>query len=543
MNRHLLTFVFLVVALLAKADTARLLERLDSTLARRDALIEEKELKIAHLGRLAAREQNPDMMLRILHDIYDEYHVYRFDSAMVYVNKGLQLAQRQGNTYYETLFMLNRSEQLALGGLYSEAIRSLADIDSAAIDAQLRFRYLFTHFTLYAYWSDYCNDDVYAPQYRATADAYLRRAISYVDPQDPLCDYYLGEYATYVDHDSQEARRHYQRLLDRVPESARAYAMSCFALAGNYLASGDEQRYAEYLIRASLSDAESSTMENLALQTLAVYLFQHDETQISRAQRYIQTSMNDALCYNNRLRIIEISQVLPTIVNAFQDKVTAQNRSLRFSVGFISLLLVGLLLAAYFVYRQNLKLTARRRELSAMNGRLSALNDQLSTLNDQLVETNRRREGLASIYIDLCAKYIDRLGKYQTLVKRKIRANQVQELLSTISSTRISEEDAQTFLGRFDKAFLELYPTFVDELGCLLRPECRVQLKSTGAMTTELRMLALMRLGVKNTTDIAGLLFHSPQTIYNARSAMRAKAIDKDTFDDDVLRLCSVIQT
>ena len=150
---------------------------------------------------------------------------------------------------------------------------------------------------------------------------------------------------------------------------------------------------------------------------------------------------------------------------------------------------------------------------------------------------------MASIYIDLCAKYIDKLGKYQTLVKRKIKANQAQELLQTISSARISEEDAATFLTRFDKAFLDLYPTFVQEFNALLQPDARIQQKTPHTLTTELRTFALIRLGVKNTADIAGLLFLSIQTIYNCRSVIKNKAINKESFDDDVQKLCTIIHS
>jgi hypothetical protein len=265
--------------------------------------------------------------------------------------------------------------------------------------------------------------------------------------------------------------------------------------------------------------------------------------------------MEDAKFYGNRLRILEISRILPQIMTAYQATVEKQNRNLRYSVIFISLLVVGLLFTAYFILQQNRKLTARKKTLAKTNQQLhdlnqqladsnlhqSELNDQLQELNQRLVDTNKRREGLASIYIDLCAKYIDKLGKYQTLVKRKIKANQTQDLLQTISSARISEEDAATFLTRFDKAFIELYPTFVEEFNALLTEDGRIQQKSPTTLTTEQRTFALIRLGVKNTADIAGLLFLSPQTIYNCRSVTKNKAINKDTFEDDVLKLCTVI--
>ncbi len=167
---------------------------------------------------------------------------------------------------------------------------------------------------------------------------------------------------------------------------------------------------------------------------------------------------------------------------------------------------------------------------------------QLNTLNARLVDTNKKREGLARIYIDLCAKYINRLKNQKTLVQRKIKANQVNELLTLIASSKFSEEDAATFLNRFDKAFLDLYPTFIEEFTALLKPENRTIMPSSNSLTPELRIFALIRLGVKESSEIADLLFYSPQTIYNYRSAVKNKALCKETFEDDVLQLCTVIK-
>ena len=169
------------------------------------------------------------------------------------------------------------------------------------------------------------------------------------------------------------------------------------------------------------------------------------------------------------------------------------------------------------------------------------MNTQLHGLNALLVDTNSKRERLAKLYINLCAKYIARLKKQQTLVKRKIKANQTTELLSQLSSERLSEEDAATFLSRFDKAFLDLYPDFTEELNCLLLPEGQIQNKSTDELTTEQRIMALIRLGVKESAEIADLLFYSPQTIYNYRSVLKGKAINKETFEEEVMKLCRVI--
>ena len=450
---------------------------------------------------------------------------------------------------YVAQFSICRSEILAIGGLYTEALSNLEQVDTTALSRQQLFFYHQARFNIYLYWANYCNDREYAPQYMEKASHFLAQAIRHLNPDNEFCNYYLGEYHVFVEPDAKKARHYYEMAFKGSSEQSRVHAMTSFALAGNYLASGDQDRYEEYLIKAALSDTKSCTMENMALQTLALRLFEKGNEHIKRAEQYINTSMEDAKFYNNRLRILEISRIMPQIMSSYQERVEQQNRGLRYSVLFISLLLIGIFITSYFIYRQNRQLSARRHELAILNAELATLNTQLSQTNTQLSDantllsdTNTRRENLASIYIDLCAKYIDKLGRYQTLVKRKIKANQAQELLQTISSTRISEEDAATFLNRFDKAFLELYPSFVDDFNALLQEDGRIRLKTPNTLTTELRTFALIRLGVKNTTDIAGLLFLSTQTIYNCRSTTKSKAINKDTFDEDVQKLCTVIR-
>ena len=556
MNRFWVFFVFVVVSVESFADNIQLLNELDSTLEQREGYIKAKEDRIVYLKRSINSEHDHDIVLKTLDALYDEYHVFKLDSAMIYAKKGLTLAKKQNNDYFTTLFTIHMAEILTFGGLYSEAVDQLGSMQDSKIEQRLLFKYYYTYFSVYSYWSDYSSDPVFSPLYRQKANDYLKQAMQYADDKDPLHKFYQGEQNVYVEPDRKKAREYYLNIINTTNKDSRIYAMASFALAGNYRMSGDEEKYEEYLIRAALSDLQSCTMENLALQTLAVKLFEKGEDYLERAERYISISMEDAKFYNNRLRILEISRNLPQIMNAYQARMETKNHNLRNSVIIISLLLLGLLFTAYFIYLQNRKLALRRQELAESNLQLSYLNEQLAEsnqhqvclneqlkgLNLKLLDTNKRRESLASIFIDLCAKYIDKMGKYQTLVKRKIKANQVQDLLQNISSTRISEEDANTFLHRFDKAFLELYPTFVEEFNALLKEDERVKQKSPHTLTTELRTFALIRLGVKNTSDISGLLFLSNQTIYNCRSVTKSKAINKDRFEEDVVNLCKVIQ-
>ncbi|MCR5077294.1 MAG: DUF6377 domain-containing protein [Prevotella sp.] len=549
MRKLILLLLLTIPTMLQAVDTARLQDKLDSLLDRREMMLKTKKQGIEHIRKTLPEGGTSFRQLQIYEQLYQEYYVFQFDSAMTYLDKGIQLAQETGNTYYRNSNTIHKAELLAIGGLYSEALRTIGQVDTTALDRSQHFDYYFSFFRIYSYWADYCNDRLYAPIYRKEARKCLVQAMPYVNKTDRAYEYYQGEYCVFVLDNTRMARRHYLKAIERLPRDSRLYAMACYALSGNYANEGRYDLQEHYMLLACISDTENCTMENFALQNLAMYIFEHDKKHIERAQRYISTSLEDAQFYNNRLRIIEVSDKLPVIVNSYQQTLNQRNRLQMTALIAISILSLFLLAAIFYIVKQTRRLGTQQKELKDNNKRLSELNEsqtrlngQLHELNALLVDTNRKREGLAKLYIDLCAKYIDRLKKQQTLVKRKIKANQSGELLSLLSSERLSEEDASTFLLRFDKAFLDLYPTFTEELNNLLRPESRIISNHPGQLTTDQRIMALIRLGVKESAEIADLLFYSPQTIYNYRSGLKGKAISKERFEEDVMQLCKVIR-
>lgn len=546
----LIVLIFLLLPATG-AKGQQLLSQLDSIIEQRHHFIAEKEVRINYLKKQIAMEHRHTELLERLNDLYREYYVFKFDSAYVYARKGEELAIRAKNSYYRMLFVIHRTELLGISGLYDEAEQLLSNIDSTGLPSEddLRFAYHIAVFRHYSYKANFSNDTVYSPRYVNIARNELKKAMEYIHPDNPLYHYYMGEKLIYIDNNKLKARQHYLASLAILPVNSREYAMTCFALSGNYGAYGDKMRQQDYLIRAAMSDILSATMETSALHNLAVELFKRSPQELERADRYINVSMETAQFYNNRLRMVEISQVLPQIVASYQATFKAKNRQLSLGLLFISALVIGLLAASYFILRQNRMLTKRRKALSEtnallseMNNRQNLLNNQLNELNQQLLDTNRRREGLASVYIDLCARYIDRLGKLKVHVKRKIKTGQTADLLQTLESARLHEDDVALFLNRFDSAFLDLYPTFIDEFNALLRPDEAITPRQKGSLNTELRTFALIRLGVKSTQDIAGLLFHSPQTIYNCRSVVRSKAINRETFEQQVLTIGTIIR-
>lgn len=545
MQRYVAILLFFLTTISsAMADTTDdLIQRVDSIMDNITQIYGKKQARIDFYKNMAEKSRKPETLLSAYDKLYDEYFVFQFDSAMVYVDKAIQLADRIGDKYHHDKSRIEKALLLAVGGLYGEAMGLLGEIDSVKLDEDLRFTYTITHYYVYTYWADYCHDNMYSPRYRERADSYLKQAVAMLRPSDSYYDFFWGEYYIYVERNDQRALQHYFKTLKTAPVESRWYAMASYAIANNYSANNDNSKYEEYMLRACISDLLNCTRENLAMQDLAMYMFKKGDDNILLAERYINFAMDDAKNYNNRLRIIEISQKLPVIVSTYREKLSSQNSLMRMALLGVSVLCVFVVVLLYFYSRQNRQLARHRHELSQSNHLLSSLNEKLNTLNSRLLDTNSRRERLAKLYIDLCAKYIDRLSKFEVLVKRKIKVGQVNDLLNTASSSRLSEEDAATFMNSFDTAFLDLYPSFVTEFNALLREDEQIVPPHKGRLTTELRIYALIRLGVKESSEIAALLFYTPRTIYNYRSTIKSRARNRETFESEVEQLCRVIHT
>jgi len=557
MYRLLAFFAALFLTFLSQvsADNINLL-RLDSVIAERPNITTAKEKKLAQLRSSLASTTNEEEKLALFEQMYQEYLTYRYDSALVYVQNSIILSKEIGNIAYYQQAVINYALLDARGGFYSEAADYLKGINLEELNDSLKYEYYITHFWLYMYWSQYSSNERVKEEYWRKMKENLVEAIKYEKENTINYQYLMGERMHYIDENSEKAAIYYRKVVDMAPVNSKLYASAAFSLARCYMDKGDMPMYELWLTNSAISDIVTPLKENLSLQELAMYLFEKDNDNVDRATSYIYCSMEDAQFFNNRLRLIELSGRFSTILSAYTKKINDQKSHILYGMIILGLLTLAILASALFIKKQNGQLHLRREELQTKNEELHQQHEevrqknallveqgkQLSALNEQLIDTNFKREGLAKIYIDLCAKYIDKLKKYQTLVKRKIKANQVQELLSTISSSRISEEDAATFMNKFDKAFLDLYPTFVAELNTLLLSDNQIVVKQPNTLTPELRIYALIRLGVKESSEIADLLFFSPQTIYNYRSAVKNRAISKDTFDEDVQKLCAVIR-
>ena len=534
-----------------KTDEKKLLERIDYMIDNDQYYQDIKEKELKQLKQQALDAEDNKTRLLFLDSIYRAYSAYRYDSAYAYMKRGLELAEKCKDSYYITLNQINQASVLSVRGFYSKAEVLLQTLNPETMPYKLKLYYYFTFAWIYNYWESYAKNSDFAAEFCTKKKHYMDLLLQNFKEDRRNTVYYnylLGERIYLDEPTSRKSLTHFLKALKMSPAKSRIHAMSAYGAARYYKLTGKFDLYEKYLVEASVSDGLCQLKETVALQKLAYYLFKKDENNSKLAAKYIQHTMEDAQFFNNQLRMMEISNILPVIAAANQQ--AAERSRARILTGFIavSAALIIIIILAFVNNRQKNKLKKNKQEIEEqnkkqieMNAQLSEMNSQLSELNQQLIETNIKRETYMRLFMDISAAYISKLSDYRKLVSRKIKANQTADLLKSLNTRKMEEEEAQMFYNRFDKAFTELYPGFVTELNKLLMPECQLEVPTTHSLTTEIRIYALMRLGVTDSQEIATLLHYSTQTIYNYKSGMRAKAINRDTFESDINRLCHII--
>ena len=542
--RHLIVIIItlMIQPIYIKGDNNQLYKQLDAALAQRAHYVELKEKSLNEIKQGAKYVTSNEDKLKLYEQLANEYKAYEYDSAMTYVNKGLILAQKSNNIFFNKRFQLSQTRLLITRGFYAEAKEILQKIEPKEEPRDYQFLYYYTMYGLYNNWSTYRENNEFSKNYDLKKVEYLKKAIELSPKKDAFYYYLMGELYYFSNHpNNNKTIQYYKKALSMEKANSRLHAMTAFALSEVYQKANNLELMEHYLLVAAISDITSATKENVALQDIALFIYKHKTRSLNKAQEYINLSLEDAYTYKSRLRRIEISSKLQLITNAYTDDIKTTNRLLNIALLVIILLLLGVGISSLFIRKKNRLLKQKKDEISATSDKMEKLNGQLHLINDELKDTNQKRERLVKVYIDLCYKNIERNQKLRTLAVRKIKANQSKELLSLLSSSTNTEKENKEFLTEFDKAFLSLYPTFVNELNQQLTESAHIQLKENGEMPPILRVCALLRLGITESSKIAGILSYSPQTVYNYRSILKNNAIDKEHFEENVLKLCMII--
>lgn len=533
---------FCAQTLCLHADNDELYERLDSVIAHRADYYAQKDKKIEQIKLGSAYVTDNEGKLQMYERLVNEYSPYIYDSAMVYTQKGIYLARQTNDSDCYKKFEIIKARLLVFRGLYIEAKEILDNIEVPPTDRRLNYLYNSAQSALYFNLKLSTRDTEYSPRYDRLFHKYMGNALLYSQQKDAPYYYMKGVQLAYSNGKIKDIEACLSKAMSQLEPDSRLYGMAAYVMSKVYGRHHQPEKQERYLLLAAISDVMSATNESMALQEVALRLYKHD---VRKAQRYINVSLNDANVFSSQLRRVELYSNLHTILSAYNKELENTGKwQIVFTICIIALLLV-IALAMLRIKRKNglLKnneknLKAQAEELSATNSKQKEANDELAKSNDKFEQTNAKREYMAKSYISLCYQYIEKLESQRKMVIRKIKANQQKELLSILSSSKRTAEENHIFFSQFDSIFLSLYPTFVKELNTLLTPEAQVELKENNELTPSLRVAALIRLGITESSMIAGILSYSPQTIYNYRSALKNGAIDKDSFEQNLQRLC-----
>ncbi|PJJ07340.1 hypothetical protein CLU83_0502 [Flavobacterium sp. 1] len=503
-----------------KADVNnRSLKTLDKVLTD-NSMIAAKENKLDSLKRLVNDTSDPFIKYETYNQIIDGYLWYRSDSAYAYIEKSMKIAKVLDNSKMSNQLTLTYSIMLSTSGLLNESSQILKKINRQRLDKSLLRDYYYAQERFYYVSSEFSHDNYYTPLYKkqeriyqdSVRSTYLENSVEYNKYTANLM-VNAGEYL--------KARDLLEKTIPSLNKPTRFAAMIYYDLAGIYKILKNDRLYEYYLIQASIVDRQIPTKENAAIKDLAFYLYKNKLQDIDRANLYIQSALNDARFYNNRQRILQISEKLPLIVNAFQEKSSRENIHLKYSIIVISILSIFITCSLIFIYRQVRQLRKARLAVDWLNNELQFYNNELQQLNSKLHHANETREENVGFFMDLCSSYINKLDDYKQIVKSKIINNRINDLLKNIDSQQFAKSDKNDFFVSFDRAVLSLFPNFVDNVNKLMKEDSQLQLKKGEILNSELRVLALIRLGIDSSSKIASFLHYSPQTIYNYRVKLK----------------------
>lgn len=558
MRKHILFWLLVnwigwIYAESVEKEIPQLLATLDSILVQTGELASQKELKIAQLKKKLSNAANLEEEFRINKMLYDESFVFNADSAMKYVDRNIQIATELKKKDWQDEWLINRSFMFAATGLLKEAGEVLEKVDSTSLSDGLKLSYYYQRSYLYSHLGQYMGDQkqVNNKYYNEFENA-NKHMLALVRPKDPLYWWCVASCNELSPGDSLFSAL--ENVVLSSQHNTRLDAMNAYGLSNMYKRIGDKEKTMIYLIYSAMADLRVCNRDIASLQELSSLLY--DAGDIDRAYAYMNYCLKVALLYPNRVRIINISTELDKIYANYQQRDIRWRNSLQNYLYIVTFFSIILVLALIGLYRQTKKLRKSRTELDSANHSLNQhvvelsqmhkqlalanqelqnLNELLRSANQKLQESNDVKEEYIGYVFSICSNYISKLDEYRKNINRKLKTGQFEEARQLTDNSSLTQNELKDFYANFDAIFLRVYPDFVADLNSLLRPEEQILLKDASELNTEVRIYALVRLGINDSVKIADFLHCSPQTVYNHRLRMRNKAIiPKDKFAEAV---------
>ena len=516
---------FTVFAADKRSDSLLLV--LDRTIKGKALYAEKRERQIDSLIILLNTEANPEQRFHIYHELYLKYRHYNINSALSFAEKQTMIAIELQNRQLLNSSRMNEAEALGIMGMYKESLDIINEIDRKQLDSQQWSFYYHKYHALYLLMSENTLSPREKNQYGQLISQYKDSILQTIEVNT------LGFH--YVKNGKLIDQERYDEALFQMNQCYRKYGNDdtqlgtlAYILSEIYAQKNDFEKEKQYLTMSATADLKIGVKEYIALRKLAVLLYQ--EGDINRAYNYIKCAMEDAAFCGARFRVLEISEALPIIAAAYDRKMKQEKESLLKYLILISLLSLVLVVSVLFIWRQMKRLTFAKKSIQDMYEEMKLMNENLDELNKRLSESNHIKEEYISSIFKLCSTYIDKMESYRIHINKKLVMNQVEDIRRLTASTLVPGE-LKEFFGNFDAIFLNLYPNFIEEFNEMLRDGEQIEPKAGDILTPELRVYALIRLGITDSSKIAVFLHYSPQTVYNYKLKIKNKlAVSKEEF-------------
>ena len=533
-NLYLICF-FLAISLQTvnaqQTDIDRLYNTIDSLIEHRSELLAEKEIRLKALKDGLQEGLDEDQLFKLNERIYDEYMAYNFDSAYYYINKNVERQRALGHADRFAASAVRMAHILAVSGIFNNARLLLNEVRVEDISTANKIDYYEQQSELNLFRSEMAN---FTPLFPAYVDSmqHYRQKILEIAPHDSYN--YIFNLATYTCEQGEvdKAIKMLEDYLPKLRQGDRHYSIVTSTLAFFYTHKDQPKTREKYLLLSAISDLRASILENNSLRELSIILLERQE--YKKAYNYLQQASADAKLYGSRLRSLQAARLAPLITQAYDtERVRTQNRTyiLLAILSVITLLLIGTIA---FILSMMRKRRAAIEKINTLNQELERRNAAVEAANNEMKESNRIKDEYIGRFLELSSNYIQRGEERAKLLNRLARDKKMAELYTELKSSSSLNESIRLFYQNFDTAFLNIYPNFIKEVNSLMANGNQFEVDGGQKLTTELRILALIRLGINDNQKIADILRSSITTIYTYRSKIKSRALSKDTFEDEI---------
>ena len=514
-----------------QTDIDRLYNTIDSLIEHRSELLAEKEIRLKALKDGLQEGLDEDQLFKLNERIYDEYMAYNFDSAYYYINKNVERQRALGHADRFATSAVRMAHILAVSGIFNNARLLLNEVRVEDISTANKIDYYEQQSELNLFRSEMAN---FTPLFPAYVDSmqHYRQKILEIAPHNSYN--YIFNLATYTCEQGEvdKAIKMLEDYLPKLRQGDRHYSIVTSTLAFFYTHKDQPETREKYLLLSAISDLRASILENNSLRELSIILLERQE--YKKAYNYLQQASEDAKLYGSRLRSLQAARLAPLITQAYDtERVRTQNRTyiLLAILSVITLLLIGTIA---FILSMMRKRRAAIEKINTLNQELEQRNAAIEAANNEMKESNRIKDEYIGRFLELSSNYIQRGEERAKLLNRLARDKKMAELYTELKSSASLNESIRLFYQNFDTAFLNIYPNFIKEVNSLMANGNQFEVDGGQKLTTELRILALIRLGINDNQKIADILRSSITTIYTYRSKIKSRALSKDTFEDEI---------